>query len=208
MIVPGGGFTDAGYWKSAKSDGKYLFPVKAMSIVYKNKFMEKLIAYLKEINEPIDVPLRRKLYNMNWVVYAKQIVGGPKQVIEYIGRYSHKIAISNHRIKNIGDGKVSFTHKDYAACGVQKLMTLDAHEFLRRFCMYVLPKRFVKIRHYGFLSSRNKHDLKIHQMQIGVLLQVNATKTNTESGGTSFSQNTYRCLPTGQDRHHDPHHEF
>jgi len=90
----------------------------------------------------------------------------------------------------------------------QKLKTLEANEFLRIFCLHVLPKRFVKIRHYGFLSSRNKPDLKIHQMQIGVLLQANAIKTNTESGGTSFSQNTNRCLPTGQDYQHDPHQEF
>jgi len=150
MIVPGGGFTDAGYWKSAKSDGKYLFPAKTMSIVYKNKFMEKLVAFLKEVNEPIDVDLRKKLYNLNWVVYAKQPFGGPKQVIEYIGRYSHKIAISNHRIKKVGDGKVTFTYKDYAAGGAKKLMTIEATEFLRRFCMHILPKRFVKIRQMDF----------------------------------------------------------
>jgi len=150
MIVPGGGFTDAGYWKSAKSDGKYLFPAKTMSIVYKNKFMEKLVAFLKEVNEPIDVDLRKKLYNLNWVVYAKQPFGGPKQVIEYIGPYSHKIAISNHRIKKVGDGKVTFTYKDYAAGGAKKLMTIEATEFLRRFCMHILPKRFVKIRQMDF----------------------------------------------------------
>jgi hypothetical protein len=193
MIVPGGGFTDAGYWKSAKSEGKFLFPIKAMSIVYKNKFLEKLVAFLKQAGEPIDVPLRRKLYNMNWVVYAKQPFGGPKQVIEYIGRYSHKIAISNHRIKNVGDGKVSFTYKDYAAGGVQKLMTLEATEFLRRFCMHILPKRFVKIRHYGFLSSRNKPDLKMHQMQIGVLLETLQNKADKQGGGVTISQNSYRC---------------
>ena len=192
MIVPGGGFTNAGYWKSAKSDGKYLFPIKAMSIVYKNKFMEKLVAFLKHKNEPMDVLLRRKLYNLNWVVYAKQPFGGPKQVIEYIGRYSHKIAISNHRIKNAENGKVSFTYKDYASGGTQKLMTLEAHEFMRRFCMHILPKRFVKIRHYGFLASRNKPDLKKHQMQIGVLVQTLENK-NEKQGGGALVQNSYRC---------------
>lgn len=193
MIVPGGGFTDAGYWKSAKSDGKYLFPIKAMSIVYKNKFMEKLVAFLKEIKEPMEVSMRKKLYNLNWVVYAKQPFGGPKQVIEYIGRYSHKIAISNHRIKKVSDGKVSFTYKDYAAGGVQKLMTLEAHEFLRRFCMHILPKRFVKIRHYGFLSSRNKADLKMYQLQIGVLLPAMDNKGKTTSCATQIFGNSYRC---------------
>lgn len=193
MIVPGGGFTDAGYWKSAKRDGKYLFPINAMSIVYKNKFMEKLVAFLKQANEPMDVPLRKKLYNLNWVVYAKQPFGGPKQVIEYIGRYSHKIAIGNHRIKKIEDGKVSFSYKDYLAGGVQKLMTLEASEFLRRFCMHILPPRYVKIRHYGFLASRNKNDLKKHQLQIGILIQNQNNKPTAISGGASISQNSYRC---------------
>jgi Putative transposase/Transposase zinc-binding domain len=193
MIVPGGGFTDAGFWKSAKSEGNYLFPIKAMSIVYKNKFLEKLVAFLKQAGKPMDVLLRRKLYNTNWVVYAKQPFGGPKQVIEYIGRYSHKIAISNNRINKIGDGKVSFTYKDYSTGGVQKLMTLEASEFLRRFCMHILPKRFVKIRHYGFLASRNKPDLKKHQMQIGVLVEIQKNKTDKQGGGVAVSQNTYLC---------------
>ena len=192
MIVPGGGFTDAGYWKSAKSEGKYLFPIKAMSIVYKNKFMEKLVAFLKETNDPMDVLLRRKLYNLNWVAYAKQPFGGPKQVIEYIGRYSHKIAISNHRIKKVEDGKVSFTYKDYASGGVQKLMTLRAHEFIRRFCMHILPKRFVKIRHYGFLASRNKPDLKKHQLQIGVLVYKSNTEIKQTASG-SAPPFCYKC---------------
>lgn len=192
MIVPGGGFTDSGYWKTAKREGKYLFPIKAMSIVYKNKFLEKLVAFLKGAGDPIDVPLRRKLYDMNWVVYAKQPFGGPKQVIEYIGRYSHKIAISNHRIKHVGEGKVSFTYKDYAAGGVQRLMTLEATEFLRRFCMHILPKRFVKIRHYGFLSSRNKPDLKMHQLQIGVLPETPLNKSDN-AGAASAAQHSYRC---------------
>lgn len=114
MIIPGGGITPAGYWKQVKSKGAFLFPVKAMSVVYKNKFMEKLKQFFEKEKKFIDVPTRRKLYNQNWVVYAKQPFGGPKQVIEYLGRYSHKIAISNHRIKNVSDGKVSFTYKDYA----------------------------------------------------------------------------------------------
>jgi hypothetical protein len=114
-------------------------------------------------------------------------------VIEYIGRYSQKIAISNHRIKKVDDGKVSFTYKDYAAGEVEKLMTLEATEFLRRFCMHILPKRFVKIRQYGFLSSRNKPDLKMHQMQIGVLLETLQNKADKQGGGVAISQNSYRC---------------
>jgi len=132
MIVPGGGFTPAGYWKNAKSEGKFLFPAKAMAIVYRAKFLQKLTAFLKANNQPpLANDLRQKLFQINWVVYAKTPFGGPEQVIEYIGRYSHKIAISNHRIKNVSDGKVTFQYKDYADQSITKRMTLDASEFLR-----------------------------------------------------------------------------
>ncbi len=169
MIVPGGGITETGHWKQAKSNGTFLFPIKAMSIVYKNKFMEKLKQFLERERIPLDVSLRRDLYNKNWVVYAKQPFAGPRQVIEYLGRYTHKIAISNHRIKNVSEGKVSFTYKDYASGGIQKLMTLDAQEFLRRFCLHILPPQFVKMRHYGLLASRNKPKLKMLQMKMGII---------------------------------------
>jgi len=97
-------------------------------------------------------------------------------VIEYLGRYSHKIAISNHRIMNVSEGKVTFSYKDYKHDSVTKNMTLEANEFLRRFCMHILPPRFVKIRHYGFLSSRVKKKLKIHQMKIGILTSFKTKK--------------------------------
>jgi Putative transposase/Transposase zinc-binding domain len=177
MIVPGGGFTSAGYWKNTKSDGKFLFPTNAMSIVYKNKFMEKLVMFCNDQKSPLNAELRKKLYLMNWVMDAKQPFGGPNEVIEYIGRYSHKIAISNHRIKNVKDGKVTFSYKDYADGATQKLMTLDAHEFLRRFCMHILPPKFVKIRHYGFLASRNKPALRAYQFQQGITLQIREAKS-------------------------------
>jgi Putative transposase len=93
----------------------------------------------------------------------------PKQVIEYLGRYTHKIAISTHRIKNVSNGKVTFSYKDYADGAKQKLMTLDAEEFLRRFCLHILPPGFRKIRHYGILSSRAKPKLRIQQMKMGII---------------------------------------
>lgn len=169
MIVTGGGIDDTSQWKHAKNKGSFLFPVKAMSIVYKNKFMEKLTQFLQTKNKAMEVKLRRELYNKNWVVYAKQPFAGPKQVIEYLGRYSHKIAISNHRIKNIANSKVSFSYKDYANGGKQKTMTLDAEEFLRRFCLHILPAKFVKIRHYGLLANRNKEKLKVLQFSLGII---------------------------------------
>ena len=169
IIVPGCGMSPAGYWKQTKSRGKYLFPGAIMRAVYKGKFMEKLKLFLAQQNIIMDIGLRKKLYNLNWVVYAKQPFGGSKEVIEYLGRYSHKIAISNHRIKDISQGKVSFSYKDYATGGTQKLMTLGAGEFLRRFCLHILPPGFMKIRHYGFLSSRVKQKLRMEQMILGII---------------------------------------
>jgi hypothetical protein len=169
MIVPGGGITDTGLWQHAKSKGRYLFPVKAMSVVFKNKFMQGLLLFLQNKNEAMDKTLRQTLYNKSWVVYAKQPFGGPAQVIEYLGRYSHKVAISNHRIRCVKDGKVTFTYKDYTDHAKQKEMTLDAGEFLRRFCLHILPRGFRKIRHTGFLSNRSRTKLKMQQMHMGVL---------------------------------------
>ena len=89
----------------------------------------------------------------NVFYWAKKPFGSPKSVVEYLGRYTHKIAITNHRIKSIDDQNVAFDYKDYRAAGVKKQMTLSHQEFIRRFALHILPKRFVKIRHYGFLSS-------------------------------------------------------
>ena len=168
MIIPGGGITAAGNWKHAKSNGEYLFCVKSLSAVYRGKFMEKLKDFLQEINQPMSIRLKKILYDKNWIVYAKQPFGGPKQVIEYLGRYSHKIAIGNHRIKKIENGNITFSYQDYAHGNVQKTMTLNAEEFLRRFCMHILPPRFMKIRHYGILASRTKPKLKLQQMKMGI----------------------------------------
>ena len=169
-IVPGGGITNAGYWKNTKNNGQFLFPVKAMSMVYKAKFVEKLKHFFNESKQVLDSSFRRQLYDKKWVVYAKHPFLGPKQVIEYLGRYSHKIAISNHRLKSIENRKVSFSYKDYAHGSTQKLMTLEAEEFLRRFCLHILPPRFMKIRHYGILASRSKPKLKMQQMKLGVII--------------------------------------
>lgn len=176
LIVPGGGFTKENNWKNCASNGDFLFPIRAMAKVYRGKFMEKFIQFLRENKTPITLDLRRKLYDKNWVVYAKQPFKNTEGVVEYLGRYSHKIAISNHRLKSIDKGKVSFSYKDYAHGSVIKLMTLEATEFLRRFCLHILPPQFVKMRHYGFLSSRVKQKLKIEQMKQGITTWCNTTK--------------------------------
>ena len=152
-IVPGGGLTKAGNWKTAKSDGKYLFNVKAISKTFRGRY----IAALKEqLPDEITPALLNALYKHNWVVYAKRPFTGPLSVVEYLGRYTHKIAISNHRIKQVDDQQVTFSYKDYKHGSVKKQMTLDAGEFIRRYALHILPKGLVRIRHYGILSSTSK----------------------------------------------------
>jgi len=157
-IVPNGGLDKKGKWvfpkkqtKTSNRDKKYLFPKRALSVVFRAKFMACL---RKEIQVPQSTA--KVLFKKNWVVYAKQPFFGPKQVIEYLGRYTHKIAISNHRLESISDNKVSFRYKDYRTEGSTKIMELQATEFIRRFSLHVLPPKFTRIRHYGIFSSKNK----------------------------------------------------
>lgn len=167
-IVPGGGVTKAGFWKNAKSKGKFLFPVKVMSKLFKGIFLSLFKAYCHEKKISLDSSWISALYKMPWVVYAKQPFLGPQQVIEYLGRYTHRIAISNHRIKNVDNKTVTFAYKDYRDAAKQKSMTLQGDEFLRRFCLHVLPPGFRKIRHFGLLASRAKPKLKMQQMKMGI----------------------------------------
>jgi hypothetical protein len=171
LIIPGGGIAPSGCWKNAKNEGRYLFPVKAMSTVFKHKYMEGFLEFLKTENKNIEPFLRETLYSKSWIVYAKQPFGGPAQVIEYLGRYTHKVAISNHRIVSTSDDKVSFTYKDYADESKQKTMTLEATEFLRRFCLHILPRGFRKIRYYGFLANVHSALLQVQQQEMGIVVQ-------------------------------------
>ena len=182
-IVPAGGATRQGKWKSLSKAAKvkyatYLYPVKALSKEYRKIFMRLLKANVDiESEHQPDKELLKKLNNHKWVVYAKQPFFGPKQVIEYLGRYTHKVAISNHRIKSVADGQVTFSWKDYRHGDVQKEMTIQATEFLRRFCQHILPFRFVKIRHYGILSSRNKVKLRDVQFAMGIVVEKKSKPT-------------------------------
>jgi hypothetical protein len=161
-IVPGGGLTPSGFWKNSRSKGNFLFPVKAMSKVFRARF----VAGLRNLFPEQDQKLYDKLFAKEWIVYAKRPFMGPKQVIEYLGRYTHKVAISNHRLANIANDAVTFKYKDYRNNSVNKEMTVAPEEFIRRFSLHILPKRLVRIRHYGILSSsRKKTELpKIHSV--------------------------------------------
>lgn len=150
-IVPAGGITKSGKWKQSRYAQKYLFPKRALSKVFRAKFMELL---RQEMKAPQSVA--KKLFATDWVVYAKRPFASPKTVVEYLGRYTHKVAISNHRIIDVGSNNVSFYYKDYRDAAKKKIATISGQEFLRRFAKHILPHGFMRIRHYGILASRNK----------------------------------------------------
>jgi predicted nucleic acid-binding Zn ribbon protein len=187
-IVSGGGITSENTWKNVtNSERRFLFPVKAMGIVYRAKFLaalQKMISKGEVICKEDSKQLINLLYRKDWIVYAKAPFGGPHAVIEYLGRYTHKVAISNHRISSINDqdGTVSFDYKDYEDEGKQKQMTLKIDEFIRRFEQHILPERFTKIRTYGYLANRNrqsrinevlkKMNLPLHKDLVKIPVQV------------------------------------
>ena len=165
-VVTGGGLSpDGTRWVPGRE--RYLLPVKVLGKLFRGKFLARLDRAYRDGDLHLDgstaeladpaawARLRDRLYRTNWVVYAKPPFGGAEQVFRYLGRYTHRVAISNHRIVHLGDGKVTFTLKDYKDGARTKTMTLDAVEFLRRFLLHVLPKGFMRIRHYGLHASRN-----------------------------------------------------
>ena len=171
-IVPGGGLSKDGQrWlfpRKAKRDKAFFIHVNVLSDLFKKKFLHYLkeaykndeLKFVGEIHQ-LGSPQRfqrllDKLYSIKWVSYCKRPFGGPKQVIEYLGRYTHRVAISNYRILTVENDKVSFVWRDYRDDNRDKVMTLDAFEFMRRFLLHVLPKGYCKIRYYGLLSSRHK----------------------------------------------------
>lgn len=159
-IVPGGGIDQKGQWQKQLRSNKYLFAVKALSKVFRAKYIHQLRESAIK-----DQALTDSLFAKDWVVYAKRPFGGPKQVIEYLGRYTHKVAISNHRLREVTPTDVTFGYKHYRNGGTQKQMTLSNAEFTRRFAQHILPQSFVRIRHYGILSSTWKRGKLQHLQQ-------------------------------------------
>lgn len=160
-IVPAVGITPRGALKSIGDQGKYLYPVRQLSVVFRAKLLEALKRNLKKKNLLIEhQPTIDSCYARPWVAYCEPSLGNSRQVVNYLGQYTHRVAISNTRIKNIDDKNVTFSYKDYADNANQKLMTLTGVEFLRRFCMHILPRRFVKIRYFGILTSAYRKQVK------------------------------------------------
>jgi len=160
--VPGGGLSKSGKWKRAKNKGKYLFNVKTISPVFRAKY----VALLRKSEVEIPQETYNQVFKKKWVVFAKRPFAKPSNVIEYLGRYTHKIAISNHRIQEIDHQKkqVIFAAKNYKSCGKKITVKLSTHEFIRRFALHILPKGFTRIRHYGILSSSWKKE-KLPRLQ-------------------------------------------
>lgn len=160
-LVPAGGITKQKKWRFCKQNGKFFVHVKKLSKVFRGKFTDGLIELQNQgiiaLDQMLDANFKHMhpLYSKQWVVYAKKPLPNCDSVVEYIGRYSHRVAISNHRIKEVKDGMVTFSWIDYRT-NKPGLLTLACHEFLHRFILHVLPVGFMKIRHYGILASRNK----------------------------------------------------
>jgi hypothetical protein len=172
-IIPGGGVDYKNQWKqvSVSVNGKvFLFDVQSLSRVFRGKFMAGLKQFI-----PLEKNYIRELYKTDWVVYAKEPFAGPDQVVEYLGRYTHKVAISNHRILNIDDSGVIFRWRDYRD-NKEKAMRLSGTEFLRRFCQHIFPHGFVRIRHYGLLSTSKRKLLRSFQAQFGVMPVISPEK--------------------------------
>jgi hypothetical protein len=156
-----------GAWLRPKYGRKFLFPARAMSKVFRGKFVEglknafysrtlKLPGRLENLSKPrVFETWLNDLVNRDWVVYCKAPFGDPGHVVKYVGRYTHRVAMGNHRLVNIENGEVSFKYQDYKDEGAVKTMTISAEEFIDRFLRHVLPKRFHRLRHYGFLSNGN-----------------------------------------------------
>lgn len=165
-VVPGGGFDSTGQRWIGCSE-RFFLPVRVLGRHFRQIFLSSLLtAYqqkrihlegeLAELEDPRRyAAFINKAKRKKWVVYAKKPFGGPQQVLDYLGRYTHRVAISNHRLTNVADGKVTFNYRDYRTEKLRQ-MTLNADEFIRRFLQHVLPPGFVRIRYFGFLAHRNR----------------------------------------------------
>jgi hypothetical protein len=168
MVTGGGPSLDGTRWVACRPG--FFLPVRVLSRLFRRLFLQDLqnafgagklrfFSTLANLAEPQAFARRLgELRRLDWVVYAKPPFGGPEQVLAYLGRYTHRVAIANSRLISLADGKVRFTWKDYRQNSKTKLMTLDVDEFIRRFLLHALPDGFHRIRHYGFLANGSRSD--------------------------------------------------
>jgi hypothetical protein len=166
-VVPAGGLSlDHTRW--IRSRDRFFLPIQVLRRVFRGKFVAGLKQAFQQhqlhfsedlkllVQPKIFAAWLRPLFRKDWVVYSKPPFGGPEYVLQYLGRYTHRVAISNHRLISLADGQVTFRWRDSAHNNQQKLMTVSLDEFLRRFLLHLLPKGFVRIRHFGFLANRRR----------------------------------------------------
>ena len=172
-IVTGGGLKN-NQWISCEKD--YLFKIQVLGSLFREKFLSHLKHEFDNLNTSFNSlksfnKFLEPLYNKTWITYIEPPKGNPENVIEYVGRYSFRVAISNERIKNIENGNITFEYKDYKDNSKIKKMTITAEEFIRRFLLHILPDNFTKIKHYGLLSNRNKKiNIKLCRLLISKIL--------------------------------------
>lgn len=201
-VIPAGGLSpDHQRWIHPRYP--FFLPVKALSRVFRGKFVAGLkhAFHKRELVFPgLLKPLAeekafraflRLLFCQDWVVYAKPPFGGPRHVLQYLARYTHRVAISNHRLVSFADNKVTFRWKDYAHGNKRRLMTLTAEEFLRRFLLHVLPRGFVRIRFFGFMANRRRTELLPRCQQL--LSTTREQSVPTSSAGDSQRSTGWRC---------------
>jgi len=157
-LVPAGALSlDQSCWIKARRN--FLFPVKALSMVFRGKFLDLLKQAGAKGSIEITSERLKALRNKSWIVYAKKPFGSSQTVLDYLGRYTHRVALSNDRILKVDSGEVILSYRDRKDGDRKKSMTLDAQEFIRRFLLHVLPDGFMRIRHFGFLANRSKKHL-------------------------------------------------
>lgn len=189
-LIAAGALHPDGHWITARRG--FLFPVKALSRVFRGKFVAglmrlfhagalKLAGSCATLTDPREQ--RRfvnALYQNDWVVYTKRPFAGPAQVLDYLGRYTHRVAISNNRLVSLNDQAIRFRYKVYAHGNRRKVMALEPAEFIRRFLLHVLPTGFMRIRHYGILANRAKRE-KLAKAQVALLQPRVATTPEPET---------------------------
>jgi predicted Zn-ribbon and HTH transcriptional regulator len=179
-LVPAGALSfDQKRWSPARKN--FLFPVTALSIVFRGKFLDLLknasaanklllVGQSACLANPVAFKLLVNALRKNpWIVYAKKPFGSPVHVLDYLGRYTHRVALSNERILSAHNGEVTFSYRDRKNHNRKKTMTLDAHEFIRRFLLHVIPKGLMRVRHFGFLANRSKQRLSTCRQLLGLL---------------------------------------
>src|SRR6202163_3387589 len=196
-VVPAGGLSlDHTHWIS--SHDAFFLPVKVIGRVFRGKFVAALKRAfqdgqldfhggLRPLAQPKNFSSRlTTLFRKDWVVYSKRPFGGPQLVLQYLGRYTHRVAVSNHRLVSFADSKVTFRWRDSAHHNEQKLLTLSLDEFLRRFLLHVLPKGFVRIRHLGFLANRRRAT----PLPLGFQLLVAVQQPQTEPEASTANESS------------------